>query len=403
MRSLVVAELRSHRPRSSDATPDLARFTVIGATYREMDTDAREDLAAVLKRRDEGFAEELVLHTCHRVEKFGVLAGGQQPDLPSGTILHRGVTAIERVFLVVGGFDSAIVGEEQILGQVREAFQDTLDAGTAGPLLGELMRRAIRFGKRVRSEARPSGERSLADRAAQWLIARIAQQPAATALVIGTGEMGRQLAMRLAAAGASVTVASRHLGRAAQLANRLPHPGRHAAVELELVLSSPLEFDAVAIALRGGTAPVTETHVSADRMHVVDLSAPRSVTSGAASALGERLLDLDDLGAAQATTLPPAAETRLRVEAHREAIRFATWLELRSSGEGIALLRHHADEVRERHLARLGARAGLSADQAEAVGAMTEALVAELLHVPTIQLRRDPDAAQRVREVFGID
>jgi len=403
MRSQVVAELRSHRPRSSNTAPDLARFLVIGATYREMGTDAREDLAALLGQRDELFAEELVLHTCHRVEKFGVLADGQQPDLPSGTMLHRGAPAIERVFLISGGFDSAILGEDQILGQVRDAFQETLEVGTAGPLLGELMRRAIRFGRRVRSEARPGGERSLADRAAQWLIARIAHQPAARALVIGTGEMGRQLAMQLATAGASVTVASRHVGRAEQLAVRLPHRGRHASVELDLVLGRALEFDAVAIALRGGTTPVTEAHVSGGHLNVVDLSAPRSVTAGAASVLRERLLDLDDLGTAQATTLSPAAETRLRAEAVREVERFATWLELRSSGQEIALLRHHADEVRERHLARLGARAGLSTEQARAVGAMTEALVAELLHVPTIQLRRDPEAAQHVREVFGID
>jgi glutamyl-tRNA reductase len=377
---------------------------VAGTTYRDMDTDAREGLAAILRRPDEVFAEQLVLHTCHRVEKFGVLADGQLPDLPSGTTWYRGTAAIERVFLVVGGFDSAIVGEEQILGQVRDAFQDALDAGTAGPLLGELMRRAIRFGKRVRSQARPTGERSLADRAAQWLVAHMAQHAGASALVIGTGEMGRQLATQLAAAGVSVTVASRHVARAAQLAGVLPQPGPHRSVGLEEVLSRPLEFEAVAVALRGGTTPVTELHVSAGQAHVVDLSAPRSVTAGAAVLLGDRLLDLDTLGnGARATTLSPSAEARLREEAHREAQRFAGWLELRSSGHGIALLHHHADEVRQRHLDRLATRADLSAPQARAVAAMTEALVAELLHVPTVQLRRDPEAAQRVREVFGID
>jgi glutamyl-tRNA reductase len=376
---------------------------VIGATYREMDTDARERLSDRLAPRDPLFAEQLVLHTCHRVEKIGLLADGQDPELPEQVRAYAGAAAVERVFLVAGGFDSAVVGEEQILGQVRDAYHNAQDDGTSGPVLNELMRRAIRFGKHVRSETRPVGDRSLADRAGQWLVDRIAASPEPNALVIGTGEMGRLLAAKLASAGVAVTVASRHLERATELAITLPDPGRHGATLLPEVLARRLDFAGVAIALRGGTTPIGVQQLPADG-YVVDLSAPRTVTAEAALILGDRLLDLDGLDAGEgASILSPGAERRLREEARREAQRFTTWIELRSSGDGISLLRHQADEVRRRHVVRLTGRAGLSDEQAAEVDAMTRALVGELLHVPTVQLGRSPDAAALVREVFGID
>jgi glutamyl-tRNA reductase len=369
-----------------------------------MDTGARERLSDRLAAPDPLFAEQLLLHTCHRVEKIGLLANGRDPELPVDVRRYAGAAAVERVLLVAGGFDSAVVGEEQILGQVRDAFQVAQDDGTSGPVLSELMRRAIRFGKRVRSEARPIGDRSLADRGGRWLTERLATGPgAASALVIGTGEMGRLLAGHLAGAGIAVTVASRHLGRARELAAALPGPAVHHATLLDEVLAGRSAHAGVAIALRGGTTPIGTGQLAVNA-YVVDLSAPRTVTAEAAEMLGDHLLDLDALGAGErASVLAPAAERRLREEARREAQRFVTWLELRTSGDGIALLRHHADEVRRRHVDRVTARAALSAEQAAAVDAMARALVGELLHVPTVQLGRDADAAARVREVFGID
>ncbi len=370
-----------------------------------MDTEARERLAEALSGSDPLFSEQLVLHTCHRVEKLGLLADGREPDLPPGTRRLTGTAAVERIFLIAGGFDSAVVGEEQILGQVREAYRQAHESGASGTVLSELMRRAIRFGRRVRSEARPGGDRSLADRGARWLLDRIPAEPAPRALVIGTGEMGRRMAELLADGGVTVTVASRHLPRAERLAGSLAGSG-HAAVALDAALSRPLAFEAVAVAVRDAACVLAPEHLTGTPPHVVDLSAPRTVSAAAAALLGERLLDLDGLGAAASgQALAPRAERRLRAEALREARRFEEWLELRGSGNGsgVALLRHHGDEVRRRHVARLTARLDLTEAQAAAVDAMAAALVGELLHQPSVQLGRDPDAAQRVRDVFGID
>jgi glutamyl-tRNA reductase len=108
-------------------------------------------------------------------------------------------------------------------------------------------------------------------------------------------------------------------------------------------------------------------------------------------------------GAVEAGRLSADVERRLRAEALAEAEAFASWLEVRSSGDSIAMLRAHGDEVRRRHLERLRLKSTLDEEQAAAVEAMTVAMFGELLHGPIVRLRHDPDAAAHVREVFGIE
>jgi len=200
-----------------------------------------------------------------------------------------------------------------------------------------------------------------------------------------------------------VTVASRHLPRAERVARSLVPAGGHAAASLDELLAGELDYDLVGIAVRDATATITPEHLSSRVAGVVDLSTPRTVSVEAAGLLGARLLDLDGLGAADTRrTLAPRAERRLRAEAAREAERFAEWLDLRASGNGVALLRSFGDEVRRRHVARLVAHAELTDAQAAAVDAMASALVGELLHQPSVELARDPEAEQRVRDLFGL-
>jgi glutamyl-tRNA reductase len=393
------------REHSTDLASDLEQVVVLGATYRDLDTDGREDLAGRLRASSSSFSEQVLLHTCHRVELIGLAAEESSPARFPQTMSHwRGLGAVERVFLVAAGLDSAIVAEEQILGQVRDAYQTALDRGLSGPVTNELMRRAMRFGRRVQSQANPSIDRSLGDRAARWILGRFAGNAGQPhrALVVGTGEMGRRLATRLADARVEVAVASRHLGRAQRLARELPGD-RHVAITLSAALDGDLDYDGVAIAVRSGTARVEARHLATDSVVVVDLSSPPTVVPQAADILGDRLLNLDRLGAADQTSrLSPNTERRLRDEARAEASGFAAWLATRASGDGIALLYAHAEEIRRRHVGRLRGRGRLTAAQADAVNAMTSALVGDLLHEPTVRLRREPDAAHLVREIFGI-
>ena len=214
--------------------------------------------------------------------------------------------------------------------------------------------------------------------------------------------MGRRLATRLADAGVEVAIASRNLARAERLARELPGE-RHVAMTLSAALDGSLDYDGVAIAVRSGTARLEAHNLATDSVVVVDLSSPPTVAPQAADILGDRLLDLDRLGAADQTSrLSSHTERRLRDEARAEASGFAAWLASRASGDGIALLHAHAEEIRRRHVGRLRGRGRLTAAQADAVNAMTSALVGDLLHGPTVRLRREPDAAHLVREIFGI-
>ncbi len=399
-----------HHPSRAPAPRgrQLDRLVVASATVRDIDTDAREMLAAALEARPNGTAEQVLLHTCHRVELIAFAgAANDLADLPDAMQQSSGLAAAERVMLVAGGLDSAVLGEEQVLGQVRDAYRSALSRGQTGPVTNELLRRAIRFGKRVRSFAQPIGDRSLADRAARWVEERLGAVPAERpphALVVGTGEMGRALATHFAAFGARVTVASRSGERAQDCVAALPHGDRHNAALISEALAGPLSYDVVAIAVRGGKTRLESGHLDGERLLVVDLSSPSAVAADAAAQLGERLLDLDRLGAAgEAHRLSADVERRLRAEALAEAQGFAGWLEVRASGDGIAMLRAHGEEVRRRHLGRLRLKSSLDEDQAAAVEAMTVAMFGELLHGPTLRLRHDPDAAARVREVFGIE
>lgn len=397
-------------PGEGPARPglQLERLVVASATVREVDTEARELLAAVLEERRGWSAEQVVLHTCHRVELIALVgADAEMADLPGAVRQYVGLAAAERVMLVAGGLDSEVIAEEQVLGQVRDAYVSALERGQTGPVMNELMRRAIRFGRRVQSFAQPTGDRSLADRAVRWVDERVAPRPSGRplrALVVGTGEMARSVATQFAAQGVWVTVASRSAERADRVIATLADAERHDAALISDALAGPLPHDIVAIAVRGGVTRLEGRHLDGRALLVVDLSSPASVAPEAAARLGDRLLDLDRMGIAdEARRLSPEVERRLRSEAQAEARAFATWLGARGSGDGIAMLRAHGEDVRRRHLARLRLKSSLDDEQAAAVEAMTVAMLGELLHGPTLRLRNDPDAAAQVREVFGIE
>jgi glutamyl-tRNA reductase len=382
---------------------ELDRLVVAGATFDDLPTGRREALAAALAQLAARLPERVVLHTCHRVELVAVLSeDGELPSLP-GMRRWQGAAAAERLLLVAGGLDSAVVAEEQLLGQVRDAYTAALARGETGPLLNDLFRRAVRFGKRVRSAANPARDRSLADRAIEWTAARL-ERGVGTAVVFGTGEIGTRLAVGLAAMGLDCTVASHSTDRAGRLVARLAgKPASHRAVTVEEGLSAASAADVVALATRTA-GPILGAEPRASAL-IVDLCAPPAVPAELRESIGDRLLDLDRLGVSSpgSGSLSPAAERRLRRELVEERDRFVAWVRGRSAGDGIGLLRSHAEELRRRHLDRLRRRADLTPEQLAAVESMSSALLAELLHVPTVQLQHEPQAAEQLRRLFGID
>ena len=372
------------------AAADLDDIGVRYATYRDADAESRASLAASLA--DDDGDEHVLIDTCHRVELVSVGGGGDV----------TGRAAVRRLFTVVAGFDSAVVAEEQLIGQVRGAYEAALARGQTGPVLNELFRRALRFGRRVRAHARPGTDRSLADPAVAWLLDRVA--PASEVIVAGTGEIGRIVAHRLARGGHTVVVVSRSVERGGALLEELDGDD-HRLVVGAIPPERAQRAAALVLAVRGREPAVAPSTLGAARPWTVDLSAPSAVGRAARDLLGDRYLGLDDLGSRVAgrAALDPAVERRLRAELEAEVDAFAAWLDERRSGDAIAALHRQADSLRRRHLERLRARTRLDPDQLAAVEAASAAMLGELLHGPSVELRRGGADADVVRRLFGVE
>lgn len=375
---------------------DLDTIRVRFATFRSHSAQERERLAH--EPPTARVTEHVLLDTCHRVELVSVEAGARTDDAQI-----TGRDAIRRVFTVVAGFDSAVVAEEQLLGQVRGAYEAALANGSTGPILNEMFRRALRFGRGVRSHARPGADRSLADRGAAWLNDRLGGS-AARVVVAGTGEMGRLVATRIAEHGHHITVLSASTERGGQLLERLPGDGHRLHVGA-ITAESLVGADAIALAVRTSMPVLTAGLVQEPTPWVLDLSAPSAVDSATAHSLGNRLMSLDALGDldGSAPVLDPAVERRLRAELEREVEAFIAWLEARRGADALEVLHGEADAVRRRHLAKLRGRASLDQRQLEAVEAATTAMLGDLLHGPSVELRRGGADADTVRRLFRLE
>jgi glutamyl-tRNA reductase len=375
---------------------DLHHIRVRFATFRDLTIDERSAHAAQLSSVPA--IERLLLDTCHRVELVSV------DDAPTAGRCVAGRAAVRRVFEVVGGFDSAVVAEEQLLGQVRAAYEAALADGSTGPILNELLRRALRFGRRVRTHARPGTDRSLADRGASWLRERLGPDPASV-LIAGTGEMGRLAAVHLAGEGHRITIISRSAERGRRVLERLVG-SQHQLVVGSLEPAMVASSRAVVLAVRSREPILSALELQAGAPPwTLDLSTPAAVSADAAALLGHRLLTLDRLGeiAGAAPVLAPGVERRLRAEMENEVERFVAWLDARRSGDALAVLHGEADAVRRRHLDRLSRSAGLGPGQLAAVEAASAAMLGELLHGPSVELRRGGADAETVRRIFGLD
>lgn len=366
------------------------------ATFRDRSAEARAGLAASLA--EHAGAEHVQIETCHRVELVSV------DSAPAAEGVLTGREAVRRVLEVVAGFDSAVVAEEQLLGQVRVAYENALAAGTTGPILNELFRLALRFGRRVRAHARPGTDRSLADPALAWLAWHLPPAPAHV-VIVGTGEMARRSAEALAKAGHRLTIVSGSAERGRRLRDLLAGSGHDVAVgalRKEVVHGA----GALVLAVRSRGPQLTgDLLEAAGKMPwTLDFSAPSAVSPDAATRLGDRLLDLDGLAslAGASPVLEPSVERRLRGELEDEVDAFVRWLEMRRSVDALTALQEEAAQVRHRHLQRLRRRGNLDAGQLEVVEATVTAMLGELLHGPTIELRRGGGDAATVRRLFGL-
>ena len=379
-------------------------------------------------------AEAVAISTCNRTELYvvaddavagetaalGALArlGDIRPTELAGSGVYslRNCDAARHLYRVTSGLESMIVGENEVQGQVRRAYESALGAGTTGPLTNRLFAAALATGKRVRTEtALTTGPPSLSSVAVELARQVLGDLEDRSVLVLGAGETAELTARPLADRGARpVFVASRRHQRALALAER--HGGR--AVGFDRL---PAELQAADIVVAATASPhaivgpeelgvVMEARAGRPLL-AIDIAVPRDIDPDCSALAGVTLYDIDDLQAliARNRSVRKAEARRAEAIIEEEIQRFAKWLGTLDAVPTIAALRRRADEVVE-HV--LGENAGrwetLSPRDRQRVEAVARSVASRLLHEPTLRLKRNEgDRAHArlevLRELFALD
>ena len=305
---------------------------------------------------------------------------------------REGVT---HLFRVAGSLDSLVVGEPQILGQLKEAYRRAYNVGSLGPLLNRAFHHAFKVGKRVRSETDIGGQAVSVSYAAVELARRIfGDLSASRVLLIGAGETIQLAGRHLREAGApSIFVANRTVERAEELATEL---GGH-ALGLDAVPDTLGEVDVV-VASTGAPGTVVEKawleaaqkRRKRQAMFVVDLAVPRDLPDDAEKVSGIYLYTVDDLEAVVEENLKARRKEAERAESIVEATveDFLQWLRDQDIVPTIKAMRAKAEAIRAQELEKTRKRLGHVPEEIEtALDKFSQALVSKLLHDPTLQLR----------------
>ena len=412
------------------------RLVAVGLNHKTAPLHLRERVAVprdrlpdALRSLRERTGEAVLVSTCNRTEVYSVsdnpdatadalevllaeYGGIDRAELAPHLYRRTGVEAARHLFRVASGLDSMMLGESEILGQVRNALAAASESGSVQVPLSRLFHGAIRAGRRAREETDVSRNSLSLSYAGVQLVQRAAGGlTGLRALLVGAGEAGRLLARALRSTGVSdLLVANRTPERAAALAERLS--GR--TVPLDEAAGALAHVD-VAVMAADARTPVFDVAALESAMAerqgrplvVLDMSVPRSVDPRAGELEGVRLFNIDDLSTITEETLESRREAATKVEAivEEELARFSEWWDGLEAVELVKSLRERAETVRQRELGKAMRRLGnLDPDQAEVVEALTRALTSRLMHDPTTALknRLSKTQLQAIRDLFQL-
>jgi glutamyl-tRNA reductase len=414
---------------------------VVGASYKTTPVAMLEKLvvpaADVTSTLDQLVAQQyvreaVVLSTCNRVEIYaavtgfhgglgdicavlGERAGCVPAELATHLYVHHDAAAVEHAFRVATGLDSMVIGEAQILGQLRDAYHAATEADSAGRTLHELMQQALRVGKRAHAEtgidrAGQSVVTAALDIAASHFAGGLTDRPA---LVVGAGAMGALSVATLSRLGVGpVSVTNRGADRAVRLAAAYGATAEPIAdlprvlAEVDLVIAATastepvLTRDTVAAALRGRTTPLV----------LLDLAVPRDVAPDVAGLPGVVVVDIDTLAAELRAGQHAADEVAVQDIVDLEVETFVGWLRGADVAPTVAALRTRADEVVAAELGRLRQRRPeLTEEQRAELAHTVHRVVRRLLHSPTVRVRQlaaEPGGDQYatlLRQLFDLE
>ncbi len=378
--------------------------------------------------------ETVVLSTCNRTEVYVVaekfhgafadvsdffceISGLTVEELQPHFYSQHDDAAVSHLFEVASGLDSAVLGETEILGQVRDAWEKARSESTSRTSLNLLFRHALEVGKRARTETSISKSTASVSHAAVEMATDILGTISGRkVLVIGAGDMGAGIARALANAGSqSVTVMNRSRERAEQLAQSVGAVVSHiddlqnAIREADVVLTCTGAGDAI-ISVEDVRRARGENHNSP--LLIVDIAVPRDVEHEVGELPGVTLRDLHDLrdwAQAGIEARQQEAEEVRRIVGE-EVERFGQEVKARQAAPLVAELHERAETIRRSEIERYSSRlSGLTPEQREAVEALSKAVVAKLLHSPSMQLKHSAGTPQgeriaaALRDLFDIE
>jgi glutamyl-tRNA reductase len=362
------------------------------------------DRAVFGARLREAASAGLLLETCHRVELYApesVVPRFLLENLPSGVELLERSDVAQHAIAVAVGLDSVVVGEDQVLHQLRTAVAAAQAAGVLDPRIERLMSIALRAGRLARSR-RSGPSRTLADAALDAMERRGMDLPGAQILVVGTGQMGRLTVDRARVRGAEVMISGRTLSRASAIA-------RAAKVAQASMDPGPAagRFAGVVVALRG---PWTLEAATIDELLrgtaiVADLSMPSALPERLERGLGNRFVSIDDLANGPVPAVPPREYSAMAALADTSLVEYLDWLEgheHRSTAQALVRL---AEAERASELDRLWrTHPEIEPEVRSAIERMSRHLTDRLLREPLERLGQDADgqATRAARELFAL-
>jgi glutamyl-tRNA reductase len=380
--------------------------------------------------------EAMVLSTCNRVEVYAVVeafhgglsvigqvlsehSGMSMGDLTKYAYVRYAEAAVEHLFAVASGLDSAVIGEQQVLGQVRRAYAAAEANQTVGRTLHELSQRALSIGKRVHTETGiDAAGASVVSVALGMAETRLDSLAGRSAAVIGAGSMGALSAAHLVRAGiATVHVVNRSMPRAARLAENLRAQGVDAhAHSLDDVAEALTDVDVV-VSSTGAVRPVVslaDVHnaLAGRRRQLVicDLGMPRDVDSSVAGLPGVWVVDMDRIQREPSARAAAADADAARRMVAAEVAAYLASQRMSEVTPTVTALRQRAADVVEAELLRLDNRLpGLDTAHRDEVANTVRRVVDKLLHAPTVRVKQLASApggdsyAEALRELFELD
>jgi glutamyl-tRNA reductase len=418
------------------------RLFLLGVSHRTAPVDVRERLD--FSSRDVGAAvqalaarpsaaESVVLSTCNRSEIY--LASSEPSrardelvaflseyhQLPRETFIphlfaHDDAAAAKHLFRVAAGLDSLVVGEPQILGQVKEAFQIAAERHCTGPVLSKVFHWAFGVGKRVRSET-ALGEGAVSVSFAAVALARkiFGRLQGRRVLVVGAGEISALTAQHLRGQGAAEIVIT---GRTAAHAESLAAEVDGRAAPWSAMMAELARADIVITATGSQRPIITRADVETvtgrrrtDPLFIIDIAVPRDVDHNVGDIEQVFLYNVDDLQGIVQENLSRRAAEIVKAEATvaEEVERFVAWQRSRAAIPTVVALRHRFDAIRRTELQRLESKlSALPPDARARVDEVTRLIVEKLLLEPTEQLKALPDEetqvayTEAVNRLFGL-